>query len=610
MKPKTNILRPIFVFATLALCTWALYAQTLNSPFLFDDFFYIQDNPHIHLNQLDGASFAFIFEGPAWNRPLPMLSFALTYNFFGLDVQPYHVFNLVLHIATAFVLFLCLQSILRIAAKNSWLDPCLERNIFAIAFFCALLWCIHPLHTQTVNYLSQRMNGMAAFFFILSVYAYLKARTSPKHTAVFIVLCITSALAALGSKQNAATLPCIVFIFEWLFFQKADWAWLRRKIPYLLMAMVLVVSIIAMFTKPEEHRFLEHFDGSKLLTQLRVNAHYLSLLCFPKPSRRVFDYDYALSTSLFEPWTTFASLIMFVILGALILAYLRRYPLVAFCFLWYFSNLIIESTYVVFEVIFEYRTYLPSMLFFVPFALGGMHVAHKCRLKRWSLWALILIPLSTSALWTYERNEVWRDDITFWQDNVKKSPEKARVWNHLGLAYARIHQHRKAMDHYHKAIDLDPNYANPYTNIATSLLHLREFEHAIAFFKKAITLESDPYLPTLGLADTYNILQRNEKALALYNVCAQAKPRDKNMLNNRGLCQSRLGLWEAAEQSLRNALNIDPNYTDAYFNLGLLYKQQGRYTESLACFEQAIKLQPGLNTAQEHIRELRQKIRP
>jgi len=514
----------------LSVLVFSIYSNTLDSPFIFDDKPNIQDNPQICLTKLtlDG-----IKKAGASNRPIGKISFALNYYFHQYNVFGYHLVNVLIHITTGVLLYLFVGTTLKIPslgamyAAHRW-----------IPFFTALLWLVHPTQTQSVTYIVQRMNSMAAMFYLLSLLLYAKARLAggKRKGWLLFVGCAFSGLLALGSKQTAATLPFFIFLYEWYFFQDLSWRWLKGHFLGFVAILSLLVFVAFMYlgAHPLE-RVLSGYDTydftmtQRVLTEFRVVIFYISLLMFPSPSRLNLDYDFSLSHSLFDPITTLLSAA--AIAGLIGLAFYmgKKERLASFCILWFLGNLVIESSVIPLAIIFEHRTYLPSMLVcLVAVALAYRHIRW-----RWGTVVALCAMVAVCSVWTYERNRVWRDDVALWSDCVRKSPSKARPHNSLGAALARQGRLEAAMSHYSRALEIKPNFAEPHCNLGTALVHQDRLEEAVSHFLKALEIKPD-----------------------------YAKAH-----NNLGSALARQGKLEEAMSHFTEALKIRPDYTKAMKNL-------------------------------------------
>jgi len=262
-----------FLFLPFMLLVFTIYSNTLSAPFYFDDEANIIRNPHIRFTQitLDRLIKAGV-ESLLSNRPVANISFGLNNYFGGYHVLGYHLVNLVIHMITGLLLYLLVKttlqlswgtdrdaSILKIPAVGAeplqrWRSP----DPSWVSFWAAALWLVHPVQTQSVTYIVQRMNSMAAMFCVLSFLLYARGRASQKrqfyhprrlsaHPYVLFAASLISALLAFGSKETAATLPVLIFLYELYFFQDLSWSWVTRNYLYVGIVLVLVGITAAVY---------------------------------------------------------------------------------------------------------------------------------------------------------------------------------------------------------------------------------------------------------------------------------------------------------------------------------------------------------------------------
>ena len=583
---------------SLALLVILIYANTLGSPFVFDSRNNIESNPHIRISKINLNDLAeAAFKSNAKQRPLSNISFALNYYLHGYNVVGFHVVNMLIHISTGFLLYLFIKSTLCTPALRSRYG-----NYLWISFFTAAVWMVHPLQTQSVSYIVQRMNSLCAMFYILSILLYARFRLSgqQRHKWWLFSGCILAGILALASKQIAATLPVFIIAYEWYFFRDLDLKWLKNHIPLLAGGILLaaVIALALLGSNPLDG-ILEGYKGrnftpaQRLLTEPRVVIFYLSLLLWPHPSRLNLDHDFALSNSLVDPLTTLFAILTITALIGLAVATARRQRLLSFCIVWFFGNLVIESSIISLEIIFEHRVYLPSMMFSLIVILA----VYRWLKPKWLQAALLCAMVTIGAVWTYERNAVYNDRITFWQDCVNKSPRKARPHNNLGVALADQGDHDEAIKKYHKALQLDPHYQDPVGNIGLSLAEQGKMEESITYFLKALEINPKDYktLNNLGASliviERYTeAVQRLSEAIALNLYYAQAH-------NNMGVALQHLGRIEEAIDHFSTAVRLDPDYAMAYNTLGVVLANQGRFEEAIEQFSAALKINPEYRSA-------------
>lgn len=210
-----------------------VYSNTLNVPFIFDDTKNIK-NPALRIEQGSvDEMVAALSEGTLSTRPVTNLSFALNYFIGGYRVQGYHLVNIAIHLLSGVFLYFFIRATLRLPVNKSKYG-----SFSAIPLLATLLWVAHPLATQSVTYVVQRMNSMAAMFYILSLLFYITARNRQvaatgrwpdRSSLLLFFLAVFSGVLAIGSKEIAVTLPLLIFVYEWFFFQDLSWGWLKKE---------------------------------------------------------------------------------------------------------------------------------------------------------------------------------------------------------------------------------------------------------------------------------------------------------------------------------------------------------------------------------------------
>ena len=511
----------------MAICTFFIYSSSIKGPFVFDDVVNIQDNPQIRLTELtlNGIVNAG-FESPCSNRPAANISFALNYYFNRYDTEGYHFINILMHILTGIILFYLIKVTLEllsaqnlkfrfetnILSDHSNAATCNSTNLIIstspdsfnpasnellfISFFTAFIWLVHPVQTQTVSYIVQRMNGMAAMFYILSFLSYVKARLSNskgKKTALFLA-CILSGMLSLGSKEIAATLPFFIFLYEWYFFQDVNLNWLKRNSIYFL-CLLCIIGFAALFflgghpiksiLSTYNHRDFTLWQ--RVLTEFRVVIYYIGLILFPYPMRLNLLHDFPISHSFVNPITT---LLSFIAISGLIVTAIgsaKKERLLSFCILWFLGNLVIESSVIGAEIIFEHRLYLPSMFFILVF----VSLIYRFGSSKWIGGILLCTMVILFSVWTYQRNIVWSDDVRLWKDCVVKSPHQPRQHYNLGVVLARNGNLDKAIEQYRAALNVKPDYAEAYYNLGNALVRKGDAEDAIDNYRKALQFNPD-----------------------------------------------------------------------------------------------------------------------
>lgn len=605
-RPKYEFLLIVF----LAVVVFFLYAKTLPGDFIFDDRHNIRDNRHIRLTHITAKRLLdAVLESPAYRRPVANISFALNYYFHGYRVAGFHLVNILIHVANGLLLYVLISITLRTPALRASSPACRW-----VPFFAAFIWLVHPIQTQSVSYIVQRMNNMATMFYILSLLFYTEARFATGNTkkAAWFCAVVVSGFLALGSKEISATLPFFIFIYEWYFFQNLSFAWFKKRIPMMVGVMILlvIISLIYLGGHPLEKissiYATHHLSmAQRALSQFRVVLFYISLLLWPHPSRLNLDHDFQPSHSLLDPATTLLSMTAIVVFLVLAVLTAKKQRLISFCILWYFGNLVIESSIIGLELVFEHRNYMPSMLFIFL----GVLLSYRYLKPKWLAPLLLSVVAVICAFWTFERNEVWRSPVLIWKDSIKKSPQNPRPYNNLGVALAHQGHYRLAVDQYHNALQLNPQYANAHANLGHVLARQGNIVAAIDHLTTALKINPNKYEAHNNLGIALVIQGRYQQATEHFSAALTIKPDYAQAHSNLGLALKKQGRLPEAVVHFKEALKIDALFAPAHNNLGMALADQGRLDEAIAHFTAALKIDPNYAAARRNLEENMLKTR-
>ena len=597
--------RETWLLALLAIVVILIYADTLTTPFIFDDLNNIFNNPHIRVPALNFENLAWAgYHSPEARRPVANISFALNYYFNGYNLVGYHIVNILIHVACGIFLYFLAKATIQTPALVSR-----YKKFGWIPFMAAFIWLVHPSQTQSVAYIVQRMNSLAAMFYVLSMLFYVKFRMSKTSPAKWLLLagCVMNALLAFGTKEISATLPLFLILYEWYFFQELDRQWARRN--FLLLGGVcllfIIIALVYLDYDPVA-RIIRSYGRrdftplQRLLTQSRVVIFYISLMLWPNPSRLNLDHDFALSYSLLNPVTTLISIA--IIIGLIVFAILiaRKEPLLSFSIIWFFGNLMIESSIIGLELVFEHRNYLPTM-----FALLAI-VSLVFRYLKHALPAVMALSLVgvLFCIWTYQRNQVWADEISLYRDSAAKSPGKARPQNNLGAALSRQDRLPEAIEQYQAALRIKPDYADAHYNLGFALSKTGKLEEGLSHFREAVRIEPNrvKYLNNLGVALV--LTGSYAEAIDQLKKALKINPSDADVHNNLGLVFKKKGYLDAAMQHFSAALALDPQHPGALNNRGVILMDHGQLDDARKHFERALEVRPGYEEAQRNLEQV------
>lgn len=514
--------------AVLTALTWFAYRGIELNSFHFDDWPNILDNRSVKISQLSMEGLLGAARGAYLTlRPIASVSFAIDWWRSGGTPATFLATNLALHVLTGWALFSLLLSTLTITT------PARSRTLLIVAAGAAALWwALQPIHVQAVSYAVQRMTELAALFSVLCVWTYLQARKAERGAIFWWGASIASfALAAL-SKENAWITPALILMAEFLVLRNAT-PLIRSAADRALLALPVIVLAIALIDVaaggPLSQWALRGYEGrdftlvERLLTQPKVVAFHVSQILWPMPERFSLEHDIAIVRSLAsaEFWLPLAAIFAWSI-GGLWLAACRGTRIAGFFALWVPVTLVIESSFIPLEMVFEHRMYLPSVGFAGLVAIGLVH-STPSRARAIPAWALLAAAILV-ALWaTTQRIPQWRTEATLYEQAVRLAPHSARAWNHLGIATLnqreREHlpqdRYERALAAFARAIELDPDSASPWTNRGVARYVRGEQESAQKDLETAISLAPDEAVAHHYLARIYRDQGRHAEARAI-----------------------------------------------------------------------------------------------
>jgi tetratricopeptide (TPR) repeat protein len=601
-----------------------VYGNSLWGVFVFDDQNSILGNPQIRRLWPLWNAFSAPANTPLAGRPVVALSLAINYALGGLDVRGYHVWNIGVHILCALVLF----GIIRRTLGRSPLRERLGSVSDGIAAACALIWLVHPLQTEVVNYVTQRTESTMALFYLFTLYAAIRALDAERPAWWHSVAVLSCALG-MASKEVMVTAPVMVLLYDAVFRSGPFRPIVARRWPlYLGLAATWTILLALTWSGPRARTVGFSGDASAweyALNQSMMVTRYLRLAVWP--NALVLDYGAPQPASVLQVWPHL--LVVALIAVATVMALIYR-PAVGFLGAWFCLILAPTSSVVpiVTEVGAERRMYLPLAAVVVLIVSGGwIWLGRRSR----ALPALLLVGIAGSlGLVSARRNTDYRDNEVLWRTVVDRRPHW-RAHSNLGEALQRAGRRSEAIQQHREALRLNPEAPEAKYNLALDLERSGELEESIRHYAEFLRLRPDdaPAHNQLGIALSKR--GRMEDAVAEYREALRLDPGLAEAQRNLGtslLQQEKAGeaaghferylaahpdnadvhnslgvtlamqnkLDEAALQYAR-AAQIDPEHVDARMNLGRVLILMGRTAEAAEHFREAVRLKPELRAA-------------
>ena len=360
------------IFIAVLCLTAAVYWHTLPFGYQYDDIPAIVENPGLRVPGWALADLSGVLKQtpPGLNnRPVSQLVFLLNYRAAGLDPKVWRAVNVTIHLINMVLLFLIGGTLLN---TLGWDNTTARSGSLA----GTALWGLHPVHTQAVTYLVQRVASMMALFYLAAFYCLLRGWKSSSRKWIWFAASACLWLLALGTKENAASFPVIVLLVIFYLSEKSEANGARRvsrlNLVLGLSVLGLVGVVSAVFLTGKGLEGLYEAKGMSLwqvvITQPRVYWLYLTLVLFPLPGRLSIDRDFEPSVSILEPFSTLVAWCFMA--GVLVWLYrgARLKSPAAFAVLWFFITIFIENSFLPLDLVYEHRLYLPTT---VPFLILG-----------------------------------------------------------------------------------------------------------------------------------------------------------------------------------------------------------------------------------------------
>ena len=556
----------------LLFITCVVYANSLHNPFHYDDFHSIVENPQIRSfknipSYFTNPSAFSVDPENAMYRPLLLVTFSLNHLINGYDPFGYHVVNLSLHLGCIFFLF---------GLGRQYLGKT-EGVLFA-----AILFAIHPINSESLNYISSRSEILSGFFFLFSFWCYGHV-SFPFALRIFLVC--AGYCAALLSKSISISLPLVIIASDLLMKRGV----LNEKLLKIGLGVIAVIYVffvrhwIIRATIAEPVRsFSEQF-----WTQIKALVFYVNLIVCPRNQN--VDHQFLISDNLFDPIAFLAFLLLF---SVAIWLFRQRYSnpfiiLCAVCFLLVLAPSVVIPLNV---LVNEHRLYLPSVFFFLAIGYSWNKVKNRFGNNSNVIYTLAIISFSALAVTTVKRNTVWNSSLSLWEDSAHKAPLMARPYIFWGEALEANFEYQKALNAYSHALKRDPDLIALYSQIGKLLHDMGDHTRSRETFEVGLQISPQSGDLWSDYAEVLREQERWEDVLNAYLNAVQFRSYDDGLHNNIGNTFQMLNRPDEAIIYHRKALKINSADARSWVNLGNAYLMKSLNDSSLIAFERAIEV--------------------
>jgi tetratricopeptide (TPR) repeat protein len=639
---RGKLRRPGPIAVLLALVTLAVYLGVARNDFVnYDDSDYVTANAHV-LSGLSLGNVVWAFRsGHASNwHPLTWISHMLDCQIFGERPGPQHLVSLAFHIANTLLLFLLLRRL----TGTTWRSA-----------FVAGLFALHPLHAESVAWISERKDVLSTLFLLLTIAAYARyvaelkensesrtpdpaARSAPQPpsavpteagrrigAAGYYVLALVLFALGLMSKPMLVTTPFVLLLLDYWPLGRLGQAaaaaagvsagkgsksetrrpefparvrtlanLLLEKTPFF--ALSAISSVITFLVQQRGGAVSTSISfGARVANALVAYVRYIGKMVWPDDLSVLYPHpgEWPAVQVVFS-----AALLVGISAAAIVQA--RRRPYFTMGWLWFLGTLVpvIGLVQVGIQSMADRYTYVPLLGLFILLAWGLAEVPPSWRWRTPALGVGAAVSLLACSWATARQVGYWRDSEALFQRAVKVTKNNYLAYNNLGFYLSNHGKAAEAMENYRKSLDINPVYEDALNNLGYALAGQKKYEQAIGYYDAALRVRPNHVEVHNNLGNALSELGRIDEAIGHYRFVLQQKPDHGDAHNNLGIALAMKGNLEEALSHFRDSIRFKPNYASAHSNLGNALAAQRKFVEATAEYQESLRLKPG--DAQAH----------
>ncbi len=554
---RSALLMPVIILAV----SLGVYFNTLYNGFVYDDMLQVLQNPWIR----DIKFLPDIFSKNVWGfqravsnyyRPLMHTIYMIDYHIFGLRPWGFHLVNVLFHAANSILVFFITSKLFK---KSSPLPDYSGSTFAAPPFIAALLFAVHPIHTEAVAWIGAVTDVSYAFFFLLSFYGYITSDTDIRKRNY--ILSVVSFSLALLCKEPAATLPVILAAYDFAFSRKGERFSERAKryIPYFIVLggyFIVRINTLGGFAPSKAHTELSTYQY--VINVLPLFAQYIGKLLLPVNLNAFITLSPIASLMEVKGIIALAAAIAYIGFG--IIAF-RRNRMVFFG-LMLIAVPLLPVLYIPGlgeSPLAERYLYLPSVGFAFLEAMFFVWLREKMPGYGAAVIAGAIVLTVSYSVETIMRNPVWKDNLTLFADTVQKSPAGELPRGMLGIALLESGRVDEAVEQFQMIISkIDPNSENAYYNLGRALRKKGMTGEAAKAYEKAVSLKPDDIDAHYNVAVIYAESRQMDKALEHFRVVVQLQPNSAFYRNVLGIAYGEKGLYDEAIEQFKIAVQLAP----------------------------------------------------
>jgi protein O-mannosyl-transferase len=592
---NTRLQIVLLVSLLLVFAIIVTYHQVINFDFVgYDDELYITKNINVQKGlTYESVKWAFTtFHSANWH-PLTWISHMLDYELYGLNPQGHHWTSVQFHIANSLLLFFILFQ----------MTGALWRSVFVAALFA-----LHPLHVESVAWVSERKDLLSTFFGMLTILAY--CRYVKKRSFISYLLTVLFLSMGLMAKPMLVTFPFVLLLLDYwplkrLRFDnigssqagekiscyfKGSYRLILEKIPFLIL---VVFSCILTFLAQNSEGAVKSLEvlplKSRVENALVSYVGYVFKAIWP----RKLAVFYPHSVNILSEWKIIGAGLLISVAILLSIRTVKKYPYIGVGLFMYLGTLVpvIGLLQVGDQAMADRYTYIPLIGIFIVMAWGVSDLFKKWRYRKSFLGfsgGIILCVLSVISFYQLKH---WQNGITLFENAVKVTENNFIAQNNLGTALASVDL-ENAIFHYKAALKINSNFILALCNLGLALYNKGNYDEAVLYFTKALKIDPQKTDARMNLANVLFIQGKYDESLSQYNETIKTDSQNADVHYNLAYVLFTQDNLEKAVLHYQEAIRINPKHEKAHYNLGNIKIKQGKTREAFAHFAEVVKIKP------------------
>jgi protein O-mannosyl-transferase len=575
---SASFLNGKYVLSGILILTFFLFLNTITKNFFtLDDPAYVADNPYIKSLSPTGLKAIFSTFHNANYHPFTTLLYAIEYRLFGLNAQPYHFINLLIHLLNISLVYLLIQKISG------------RREVAAIT---ALFFAIHPMHVESVAWISELKDVLYSFFYLAGLFTYLTYLQANTAKNKWYIYTLSLFLFSLLSKSAAVTFPLMLLLID--FYYNRGWKGkvLLEKIPFLILSLVFgVITILSQRSAGAINAdLMPYYSLGQRFFVVCYTVSYYIIKSFLPFNLAVLHYAPRELPYYFYLSPLFLLLLVFLVYKA---KKIRHQLIFGLFFYLVGVSLTSQVIPVGYAIVSERYSYIPYIgLFFIAgyFYIGVREklFSFSAALKPYINYLLVVFALFFMVI-TFQRNTIWKDSVSLFTDVTEKYPQVSHAHFTLGKNLMDTRDVNAAMTALNKAIELDPRMSDAYFIRGNLYYGQGNYPAALTDYQKAVEINPKYAEALYNLGVCYNTLGNFTEGMNALTNAINIRP-NEYMYQSRASAFFNLNRYEDAIYDYTKALSINPQMGETLFNRGVSYYRIQQQAQACEDWRKAVTL--------------------